>query len=74
MTMLAICDNCGKKYRTSPRYYNRAKHHFCSNKCRIEWMKKHPDMYKPTPGKKQDKDSYYRLLRLAKKLRGEVHG
>jgi len=68
--MLAICDNCGKKYRTAPRYYNKAKYHFCSNKCRIEWMKKHPDMYKPTPGKKQDKGMYIKLTSLAKILNG----
>jgi len=33
-------------------------------------MKKHPDIYKPTPSKKQDKKMYIKLLTLAKMLNG----
>jgi len=31
--MIAICENCQKKYTTVQSWYNRSKHHFCSKGC-----------------------------------------
>ena len=34
------CENCGKEIYQTKTQYNRAKHHFCSNKCQKEYQHK----------------------------------
>lgn len=34
------CENCGKTVYQTKTQYNRAKHHFCSNKCQKEFQHK----------------------------------
>ena len=34
------CENCGKEVYQTKTQYNRAKHHFCSNKCQKEYQHK----------------------------------
>ena len=34
------CENCGKDIYQTKTQYNRAKHHFCSNKCQKEFQHK----------------------------------
>ena len=32
------CENCGKEIYQTKTQYNRAKHHFCSNKCQKDFQ------------------------------------
>lgn len=34
------CELCGKEKEMLKSHYKKAKHHYCSSKCRIEGMKK----------------------------------
>lgn len=38
--MEAICEYCGKAFEKAKSKVVRAKHHFCSQKCHYEWIKK----------------------------------
>lgn len=38
--MEAICENCEKVFRRAKSGVVRSKHHFCSQKCHYEWIKK----------------------------------
>lgn len=35
----AVCDYCGKEYKTRRSHYNKAKHHFCSRQCYSDYRK-----------------------------------
>lgn len=44
------CEECGAEKTIYRSTYNRAKHHFCSNECRLTWWSKHIAEYVNVPG------------------------
>jgi len=55
---LVICNNCGKKVSKKLQYTKKHKHHFCNNKCRGEWMRKHSKYYSKKNKKTWEENPY----------------
>ena len=61
----AICQKCSKSYKTKRFYYEKLKHHFCSQKCCTEWRK----LYGP---KGEDNPKYGRQVLIPHTSSGQI--
>jgi len=72
VNILTRCENCGKNFSIQANRYRKHKHHFCSRKCWVEWLKKHPEVAR-RKNDNQDRSYYNKLLHLAE-LRRQLVG